>query len=304
MTAFIETKLSPVPEGAEASSFTVSDGTELRCAFFPCPGARKTVIVAPGFAEFIEKYFEVVDDLRQRGFNVAMMDWRGQGLSPAPDHWDGYFNLITKDLQEFRDGPVRSRFPGSCLLLTHSMGGLPALLLTGRGDTGFERAALCAPMTRLFPAATNAVLSVVGKVTTALGWANKPVEPSKDARQFEGNMFTTDPDRHEKFRALQDADPRVMLLSPTYGWVHDAMRASKTIHEKNFFENLKTPIRIISAGDERRIDGPDHATIAAKSHLIDHVTVDGALHEIMMERDALRSDFWQKVEEFFGLDTI
>ena len=35
----------------------------------------------PGRAEFIEKYFEVVRDARARGFAVAMLDWRGQGLS-------------------------------------------------------------------------------------------------------------------------------------------------------------------------------------------------------------------------------
>ena len=34
-----------------------------------------------GQTEFIEKYFEVIDDLRARGFSVVTMDWRGQGGS-------------------------------------------------------------------------------------------------------------------------------------------------------------------------------------------------------------------------------
>ncbi len=29
----------------------------------------------------IEKYFEVVSELRERGFAVAVLDWRGQGGS-------------------------------------------------------------------------------------------------------------------------------------------------------------------------------------------------------------------------------
>ena len=300
MTHFIETDASPIPAGAEVGIFTPSDGTSLRCAFFPCDNAIATIIVAPGFAEFIEKYFEVIDDLRARRFNVAMMDWRGQGLSPAPDHWNGYFDLLTQDLKEFRDGPVTDRFPEPCYLLTHSMGGLPALILLASGDVGFQRAALCAPATQLFPAPQNAFLGIVGKALMAMGWSDKLANPSKDARQFDGNMFTTDRVRHERFRSLQDAEPRAMLLSPTYGWVHDAMRASNTIHAENFFDALKTPVRIISAGDERRIHGPDHAVIASKNTLIDHVTVDGALHEIMMERDELRTVFWHKVDEFFS----
>jgi hypothetical protein len=43
-----------------------------------CPGAARRL---GGRTEFIEKYFEVVADLRRRGFAVASMDWRGQGGS-------------------------------------------------------------------------------------------------------------------------------------------------------------------------------------------------------------------------------
>ena len=42
---------------------------------------KGTVCIFPGRTEFIEKYFEVVRDLRARGFAVAVLDWRGQGLS-------------------------------------------------------------------------------------------------------------------------------------------------------------------------------------------------------------------------------
>ena len=42
---------------------------------------RGTVCVFPGRAEYIEKYFEVVGELRRRGFAVAVLDWRGQGGS-------------------------------------------------------------------------------------------------------------------------------------------------------------------------------------------------------------------------------
>jgi hypothetical protein len=45
------------------------------------PPRRGTVCVFHGRGEFIEKYFEVVADLRRRGFAVATMDWRGQGGS-------------------------------------------------------------------------------------------------------------------------------------------------------------------------------------------------------------------------------
>src|SRR5436190_21329232 len=73
---------NPVPDGAVGGSLSTSDGVSLRYARWPPPaGRRGTVCVFPGRAEFIEKYFETVRDLRSRGFAVATLAWRGQGVS-------------------------------------------------------------------------------------------------------------------------------------------------------------------------------------------------------------------------------
>ena len=47
----------------------------------PMLPARGVCVLLNGQTEFIEKYFEVIDELRGRGFAVATMDWRGQGGS-------------------------------------------------------------------------------------------------------------------------------------------------------------------------------------------------------------------------------
>ena len=73
---------NPVPDGVVAGAIKTSDGVNLRFArWAPPPGRKGTVVVMQGRAEFIEKYFETVRDLRARGFAVATFDWRGQGLS-------------------------------------------------------------------------------------------------------------------------------------------------------------------------------------------------------------------------------
>src|SRR5579872_7265056 len=59
-------------------------GATLRAARFdPAPDvpARGTCVLLNGQTEFIEKYFEVIDELRGRGFCVVTFDWRGQGGS-------------------------------------------------------------------------------------------------------------------------------------------------------------------------------------------------------------------------------
>src|SRR5215510_6647318 len=74
---------NPAPSGATTGTFKSTGGMKLRFARWEPtrPPKRGTVCVFQGRGEFIEKYFEVVADLRRRGFGVATMDWRGQGGS-------------------------------------------------------------------------------------------------------------------------------------------------------------------------------------------------------------------------------
>ena len=73
---------NPVPEDVVSGTIKTPDGAELRFARWAPPAGRKgTVCVFAGRSESIEKYFETVRDLRERGFAVAMIDWRGQGHS-------------------------------------------------------------------------------------------------------------------------------------------------------------------------------------------------------------------------------
>ncbi|MBC7585974.1 MAG: alpha/beta hydrolase, partial [Tardiphaga sp.] len=73
---------NPVPDSVVSGTITTPDGVDLRFARWPATsGRRGTVCVFSGRGECIEKYFETVRDLRDRGFAVAMIDWRGQGHS-------------------------------------------------------------------------------------------------------------------------------------------------------------------------------------------------------------------------------
>jgi lysophospholipase len=76
---------NPAPDNFVAGTLKTRDGVGLRFARWLPPAGRKgTVVLLQGRAEWIEKYFETVRDLRARGFAVATIDWRGQGLSSKP----------------------------------------------------------------------------------------------------------------------------------------------------------------------------------------------------------------------------
>ena len=68
------------PKG-EAHFFNLNGDNKLRVAFWNLSSSKGTIFLQSGRTEFIEKYYEVISEFIDRGYAVAMMDWRGQGLS-------------------------------------------------------------------------------------------------------------------------------------------------------------------------------------------------------------------------------
>ena len=65
MSRFIEIDGNPVPADAEITDVH-TNGATLRVAFFPSQNAQRVIVLAPGWSEFIEKYFEAVSILHSR----------------------------------------------------------------------------------------------------------------------------------------------------------------------------------------------------------------------------------------------
>jgi lysophospholipase len=308
MADFIRIPQNPAPPGGEAFEFMAADGAKLRAAVFNAANARGGVVLMSGRSEFIEKYFEVVGELLARKFSVALMDWRGQGLSarllpvPVKGHITD-FGAYRADLRLFTEQVVKKRFVGAPLvLMTHSMGGAPALQLLGDGYDAFDAAVLCAPMTRLFAnPVKRAYARIASSIACALGASRQSILGVKEhSMQFEGNILTTDRRRHDRFRELQSAAPNAVILEPTYGWLKAAIEAMADLHRPGRFAALKTPTLIVSAENDRLVDSDDHAYLASQSPLIERVLIKGALHEIMMESDPYRDRYWEAVDSFLA----
>jgi len=136
-------------------------------------------------------------------------------------------------------------------------------------------------------------------VGSALGGSRQSVLGVREhSMEFEGNTLTSDRARHQRFLDLQMAAPNAAIREPTYGWLKAACAAMDDLHRKDRFARLKVPVRIISASEDCLVSHADHLRLAGRSPLIDCVTVDGALHEIMMERDVYRAAFWRAFDAF------
>lgn len=233
------------------------------------------------------------------------MDWRGQGLSERalPVREKGHirdFGAFRSDLALFFEGVVRSALPGPYVLLTHSMGGTPALQMLADGDTAYRAAVLVAPMTRLFDGVTRRIgVRALSMAATKFGFARHAIAGVKEhSMEFEGNNLTSDAARHARFRDLQAAAPNATIREPTYGWLRAATEAMDDLHRPGRYAALKTPTLLVSAEHDRLVRSSDHEWLAKQSPMIERVTIEGALHEILMERDEVRNRFWSAFDAF------
>ncbi|MEM1380392.1 MAG: alpha/beta hydrolase [Pseudomonadota bacterium] len=294
MTApLFPTETTSLPEGTTASWFESHDGARLRLAHFGGSGARGTALIVPGWTEPVEKYGETALDLQDRGFAVVAYDPRGQGLSDR--HTDGDDRARIDDFSKHigdLNAVVASLAAERLTVVGHSMGGLITLSWLAGGGAA-DAAVLSAPATRIFRNVAQRVATRgLAWVMCRAGLRDQAVGGEGAAMTFEGNNLTSDPERHKVMRDLALSDPKMALPKPTPAFVAAMDRQQVVLHGRDAFAQLSVPTMIVSAGNDTVVDPTDHELIARSSPHIDVVHVPGAEHELLMERDELRDQFW------------
>jgi lysophospholipase len=299
---------NPVPDDAVTGMLKTPDGVHLRFArFAPPAGRRGTVCLLPGRTEWIEKYFETVRDLRNRGFAVAVLDWRGQGLSDRArrDRLKGYvgsFAEFDTDLETFMRDVVLPDCPPPIFALAHSMGATILLRAVARGQRWFDRVVLTAPMLGIAFVQSAGIAGVLLRVVRFAGFGGIYV-PGRypgvlDLRPFAGNPLTSDPVRFARNAAILEAEPALALGGPTVAWADAAFRAMRAMREPSYPARIRQPILIVAAGRDAIVSNAVIEDFAMSLRAGSHLVVVGSQHELLMEQDRYRSQFWAAFDAF------
>ena len=299
---------NPAPENAVTGALRTSDGLSLRYARFPPPAGRKgTVCLFQGRGEFIEKYFETALDLRARGFAVATLDWRGQGLSDRllPDRLKGYvrdFSAYDQDLEIFMREVVLPDCPPPLFAIGHSMGAAVLVRAARQGRRWFDRTVLVSPMIALRTARGMSTAGTVVRTMRLLGFGNSYV-PTADlapvgTRPFAGNILTSDPVRYARNAAVLEAEPALGVAGPTVAWVDSAFKVMRDFSQQSYGAKIRQPILIVAAGKDEIVSTPAIEDFALRLRAGSHLVIAGAEHEILMEQDRFRAQFWAAFDAF------
>lgn len=303
--------------GADVHSILGQDGVAIRLATWKPylkdgESSKGAILMLNGFTEFIEKYSEVIQELRGRGFHVVSFDWRGQGLSRRflSDEKKGYvdsFSKMVADATEIYEAYMKS-LPRPHILFGHSMGGCISMRILQKTSKMFDMAALSAPMFGWdYPAllaqtaATFMILVGRGKEYT-LG-----AGPPGPDNQMEENIYdrlTSDYRRIKMICKYYRAEPRLWMGGPTWKWVFEGAKHMRRVMSPSNMDKLEVPVLLVSPLDDVIVMPCYHEDASNLSKKITLIKVPGCKHEILMETDPLRKFFWENFDQFVNEHSI
>ena len=295
----------------KAYYFPLDNNEKLRVAFWNLDSNKGTIILQSGRTEFIEKYYEVVSEFIERGFAVAMMDWRGQGLSSrkASNKRIGHidkFETYDQDLIKVVNECFKSNCPEPFVGFGHSMGGCLMTSYFISTESILSKCILCAPMVSVRAnAVSRRIVSLLG-VFENFGLGAFPMQkPEWDddsgwqEESFLENALTTDEERFRRTFKFLSQFPDLGIKGITVGWLKHALKRTNDFKSMDWSSAIKRPLLLLDATNDKLVNSSLNKELLGQSDLTTIVSLESQ-HEIMMEKDEIRKKAWEAIDQFLS----
>jgi len=298
------------PEGWRWGEFRNATAARIRYGWIIPADPIATVVLVTGFGEFGEKYFESVRDLTARRLAVWQMDWRGQGgseryLANRQKPFAAGYHHDVADLHQFSTTVVRRPPGGTIVLLAHSMGGHIGLRYLHDFPTTFDFAVMSAPMIAIkerggIPLWLGRAMAMIAR---RLGFAEAYVPGSGDWAfkadfKVEDSNVSQDPVRYRVAQDYQARKPDLQLGGATFGWLDNAFRSITLLNEESYLRAIRTPLLMGTPQNEQVVQTAAQDRACSLMGRCEQVRIEGAKHEIWMERDEYRRQWLAAIDRF------
>jgi len=275
-------------------------------------GNNQAIVICQGRNESVLKYKELAFDLNKQGYDIFLIDHRGQGSSSrlGGDLHRGHvheFEDYVMDLRTFINSLSLQQDYQACFLLAHSMGAAISALYLQEHAHPFHKAAFCSPMfsinTGKIPVWAAKFISFACDTTYSVFndlacYAPKVGKYQKSV--FEQNELTSSKKRFNAIFNVFEQVVETQLGGPTMRWVNKSLYATeKAIKNANA---IKIPILLIQAGADTIVTekGQRQFMLNLKDDQESEcLRIEGAKHEILLEQDQYRIPALNKILNFF-----
>jgi lysophospholipase len=117
-------------------------------------------------------------------------------------------------------------------------------------------------------------------------------------RPFLGNRATSDPVRYERTASIFRSAPDLAVGSATLAWVRAAFEVMERVADPAYAGQIRQPLLVLAAGKDEVVSNAAIERFATRLRAGAHLVVSGSRHEILMERDVFREQFWAAFDAF------
>lgn len=295
--------ISPYFTSHKLHYFDTQDGLKIGYKIFNVKAPKATIVISSGRTEGMVKYQEFIYDLTQNGYSVYILDHRGQGYSSRLlkdtqiGHVKDYNNYI-KDLHYFVKNIVQRK--RKLILIAHSMGGAIASVYVERYQDDFDALVLSSPMHQ--PEIISNSLSSLGckiakKRENDIDRYIIGEGSYDDKTPFDKNILTHSKLRYKIADEAYEKEPETKLGGPSVRWLAEACKMSE--ESVSNAKDIKIPVLLLQAGDDKVVnkEAQDRFCEDASSYC-QKIVIDGAYHELFIEKDDMRSKALKAILEF------
>lgn len=302
------------PAGWEEKTFTAADGVTLRYGHARPPHlapeqVKGTVIMTTGYADYIESFYDTMHDYLNRGYDVWIMDWAGQGGSArrgAGQHADKAFGVADHiaHLHQFRHQIVAPavRADAPVIYSSHSMGGQIGLNYMHLYPGDFAGAVLAAPLVDFgLSGVVRAVLSGIFKSASALGLRDAAIKGGragiqKQASSQRKKMRPQGPVRVDLHRTFFSLAKPLGAEDPSVALIDSLFESTSRMNEELVLKTLDTPVLLGIAGKDHIVNNSAIERAGALLPDARVVSLPDATHSIWQEKPAVLKVWWQAVD--------
>ncbi len=286
----------------------MKDGKKIRLAYWKDvkKNNKGTILLQQGHNEFIEKYFETIQDLIDRNYNVVSFDWRGQGMSDhmISDLHKQYienFDIHDQDLTYIINSFIKKNFPGPLIGFGHSMGGCLMLSSLKQHQNDFEALLLSAPMLGF---KNESLLTLITLLSFPFVKKDEYLFLSKPnfgkETPFIENDLTNDIMRYERTLNLVRLYPEIRLWGITNAWAQAVRIRLKELRNDSVIKNTETKILVFNSLQDSVVDPNKIIRTISKMKNSTIINFENCKHEILMEKDIYRKELWNEFDQFIS----
>lgn len=304
-------KITPLLLQMKEGHFTGAGDVQIHYRTLLSPSSKNCLVILPGRTEPIEKYAELVYDLKQtaagKNMNFFLMDHRGQGQSgrmASPSdmgHVDKFENYVA-DVETFIGLQNLDKRCEHKFLLAHSMGAGIASAYLLKHPNSFDRVVMSSPMLQIQTKPYSyATARAIVKTMVLAGRGKKFAigqKPFNSAAKFEDNTFTTSEVRFKKTMGLFEENPSSKVGGVSNRWIYEVMKGTKGIRER--YHELAMPMMIINAGIETYSEPVEMEKLCNEAPNCKRVFLPTSKHEVFNDRDENRDIALKETAEFFN----